>query len=442
MADALLSLLGPFFVRQGLDQGVAAHDLGRLWLTTVLFAVSVCIDWAVTWGYTWITGRTSERMLFALRIKIFSHLQSLSLDYYDTELDGRVMTRMTTDVDALSQLVQTGLINALVGVLTCVGVFVFLVVLSPPLALAASSVLPPLFLATWWYRRRSTIAYAAARESIADVNANLQESLSGVRVAQAYVREDRNISGFHDVNRRYLTDRLGAQRLIAIYFPFVLFVADIGAVIVLATGNHLVQTGAVTTGVVIAFLLYLDQFFAPIQQLSQVLDTWQQAAASTSKIEELFTIPSGTPPPDHPFDPGRIVGEIQFDDVHFRYPNTVGDEALVGHRPDDRARARRWRWSVRRARASRRSSSWSVGSTTRSGEPCVSTGSTYARSSSARSDGRSASCRRRRSCSPGPSGTTSRTAAPTRPTPRSRPRRARSGRTTSSPRNRRGTSRR
>jgi ATP-binding cassette, subfamily B, bacterial len=330
MADALLSLLGPFFIRRGLDQGVAAHDLSSLWFTTALFGLSVLIDWAVSWGYTWITGRTSERMLFALRIKIFSHLQSLSLDYYDTELDGRVMTRMTTDVDALSQLVQTGLINALVGVLTCVGVFVFLVVLSPPLALAASTVLPPLFLATWWYRRRSTIAYAAARESIADVNANLQESLSGVRVAQAYVREDRNISGFHDVNRRYLTDRLGAQRLIAIYFPFVLFVADMGAVVVLATGNHLVQTGAVTTGVVIAFLLYLDQFFAPIQQLSQVLDTWQQAAASTSKIEELFTIPSGTPLPDDPIDPGRLVGEIQFDDVHFRYPNTVGDEALSG----------------------------------------------------------------------------------------------------------------
>ena len=330
MADALLSLLGPFFVRQGLDQGVAHADLGRLWLTTTIFFLSVIADWVVTWGYTWITGRTSERMLFALRIKIFSHLQSLSLDYYDNELDGRVMTRMTTDVDALSQLVQTGLINAVVGAITCVGVFVFLVVLSPILALAAASVLPPLALATWWYRRRSTVAYAAARESIADVNANLQESLSGVRVAQAYVREDRNISGFHDVNRRYLTDRLGAQRLIAIYFPFVLFVADIGAVVVLATGNHLVQTGAVTTGVVIAFLLYLDQFFAPIQQLSQVLDTWQQAAASTAKIEELFTIPSGTPAPEHPVDPGHLSGEIRFDDVHFRYPNTVGDEALEG----------------------------------------------------------------------------------------------------------------
>jgi ATP-binding cassette subfamily B protein len=330
MADALLSLLGPFLVAHGLDNGVAKDDLPVLWLTTGVFLAAVLVDWGVTWGYTWITGRTSERMLFALRIKIFAHLQRLSLDYYDTELDGRVMTRMTTDVDALSQLVQTGLIQAVVGALTCVGVFVFLVVLSPPLALAAASVLPPLIIATWWYRKRSTIAYAAARESIANVNANLQESISGVRVAQAYVREGRNITGFQDVNRQYLRDRLGAQRLIAMYFPFVLFVADIGAVVVLATGDHLISTGAVTTGVVIAFLLYLDQFFAPIQQLSQVLDTWQQAAASTTKIEELFTIHSGTPLPATPVPPGHLVGEIRFADVHFRYPNTAGGEALAG----------------------------------------------------------------------------------------------------------------
>ncbi len=157
-----------------------------------------------------------------------------------------------------------------------------------------------------------------------------------MRVAQAYVREDRNIRGFHDVNRRYLTDRLGAQRLIAIYFPFVLFVADIGAVIVLATGNHLVRTGAVTTGVVIAFLLYLDQFFAPIQQLSQVLDTWQQAAASTSKIEELFAIPSGTPAPGRP---GRPRSPGRRDPVRRRplpLPQHRRRRGARRHRPDRR----------------------------------------------------------------------------------------------------------
>ncbi|HEY1281679.1 MAG TPA: ABC transporter ATP-binding protein, partial [Acidimicrobiales bacterium] len=280
VADAVLTLLGPFFIRFGIDHGVSAGDETALWLASAAFAVAVLLDWVVTWGYTLITGQTAERLLYALRVKIFAHLQRLSLDYYDREMAGRIMTRMTTDVDALSQLIQTGLINAVVGLLTCVGVFVFLIILSPPLALATAVVLPPLVVATWWYQRASSVAYARARDSIASVNANLQESLSGVRVAQAYVREDRNIAGFRGVNGEYLDARLGAQRLIALYFPFVLLLGDLGAIVVLGTGAALVAHGVVTAGIVIAFLLYLDQFFSPIQQLSQVFDTWQQAAAS------------------------------------------------------------------------------------------------------------------------------------------------------------------
>jgi ATP-binding cassette subfamily B protein len=330
VADAVLTVLGPFFIRWGIDSGVRVDDESVLWLASALFAASVLVDWAVTWGYTLITGRTAERLLYALRVKIFAHLQRLSLDYYDREMAGRIMTRMTTDVDALSQLIQTGLINAIVGVLTCVGVFVFLVILSPPLALATAAVLPPLFVATWWYQKASSAAYARARDSIASVNANLQESLSGVRVAQAYVRENRNIAGFRDVNGEYLGARLGAQRLIAIYFPFVLLLGDLGAVIVLGAGATLVSHEVVTAATVVAFLLYLDQFFSPIQQLSQVFDTWQQAAASVDKIEELLDTPTGTPAAARPIEAPRLKGEIRLDRVHFRYPNTVGDEALAG----------------------------------------------------------------------------------------------------------------
>ena len=328
--DTGLTLLGPLFVRRGIDLGVTPGDETALWWATGFFAVTVLIDWGVTWAYTLLTGRTAERMLFALRVKIFAHLQRLSIGYYDRELGGRIMTRMTTDVEALSQLVQTGLINGLVGIMTCVGVFVFLIVLSPPLALAAAVVLPPLFLATWWYRRKSSVAYGKARDAIADVNANLQESLSGVRVTQAYAREDKNISGFRDVNRAYLRHRLGAQKLIALYFPFVLLLSDLGAAAVLGTGTVLVHNGTVTAGVVIAFVLYLDQFFSPIQQLSQVLDTWQQATASITKIEELLETPTGTPEAEEPVAPGRLQGEVTISDVHFRYPNTEGAEALAG----------------------------------------------------------------------------------------------------------------
>ncbi len=328
--DTGLTLLGPIFVRRGIDVGITPGNETALWWITAFFAASVLVDWGVTWAYTSVTGRTAERMLYALRVKIFAHLQRLSLGYYDRELGGRIMTRMTTDVEALSQLVQTGLINALVGIMTCVGVFVFLIVLSPPLALAAAVVLPPLFAATWWYRRRSSVAYGKARDAIADVNANLQESLSGVRVAQAYAREDKNIRGFRSVNREYLRHRLGAQKLIALYFPFVLLLSDLGAASVLGTGTVLVHNGTVTAGVVIAFVLYLNLFFSPIQQLSQVLDTWQQATASITKIEELLETPSGSPEPEHPVAPGRLRGEVTISDVHFRYPNTEGAEALAG----------------------------------------------------------------------------------------------------------------
>ncbi|MEO7556614.1 MAG: ABC transporter ATP-binding protein, partial [Acidimicrobiales bacterium] len=331
--DTVLTLLGPLLVRRGIDNGVRPGDRGALWVAVILFAATVLLDWAVTWGYTLITGRTAERLLYALRIRIFSHLQRLSLAFYDRELGGRVMTRMTTDVESLSQLLQTGLINAVLGVFTCVGVFVFLVLLSPPLALATSVVIPPLVGATWLYRRLSTRAYGRARDSIAAVNANLQESLSGVRVAQAYGREDRNIEGFRSINGQYLTDRLGAQRLIALYFPFILLLADVGAAVVLGAGAALVDNGTVTAGVVIAFVLYLDQFFAPIQQLSQVFDSWQQASASVAKIDELMAMPSGTPEKPDAVDvggAGGLQGRISFEAVRFRYPGTVGAEALAG----------------------------------------------------------------------------------------------------------------
>ncbi|MCU1366977.1 MAG: transporter protein, partial [Ilumatobacteraceae bacterium] len=327
--DAFLTVLGPVLIRHGIDDGVSKQSTHVLWITSIAFGFVTLVDWGATWAGTYVTGRTAERMLLALRVRIFSHLQRLSLDYYDSELDGRVMTRMTTDVEALSQLVQSGLVNAVVGVATCIGVAVFLVILSPPLALAAASVLPVLVAATWWYQHRSSKAYRMAREAIATVNANLQENLSGVRVTQAYGRQGRNTSKFRDSSGTYLEARLKAQRLLAIYFPGVGLLADIGGVAVLAAGVSLVSDGRTTPAVVIAFVLYLNLFFSPIQQLSQVFDTWQQASASTAKITELLTTPSRTPPPDHPVAPGRVRGAIELRDVHLAYGRS-GAEALAG----------------------------------------------------------------------------------------------------------------
>ncbi len=323
-ADALLTALGPVLIRHGID-GVRRDASGVLRASVIAYAIVTIIDWGATWAGAFTTGRTAERILYALRLRIFGHLQRLSLDFYDSEMDGRVMTRMTSDVEALSQLVQMGLVTAVVGVGTCAGVAVFLVILSPSLALVTASVLPFLALATWAYQRHSSRAYRDAREAIATVNANLQENLSGVRVAQAFGREDRNAAGFRAVSGSYLTARLRTQRLFALYFPAIGFLADIAAVIVLGTGAAFVANGRVDAPVVIAFVLYLNLFFAPIQQLSQVFDTWQQASAATAKITELLTTPSSTPPPNDPRNPGSLSGEIRFDHVHHTYPGATSE---------------------------------------------------------------------------------------------------------------------
>jgi ATP-binding cassette subfamily B protein len=249
---------------------------------------------------------------------------------------GRIMTRMTTDVEALSQLLQTGLINALVNLFSFVGVAVALIVMDARLSLVSFIVLPPLLGATWWFRQRSRRAYDQARERIAVVNANFQENLSGVRVAQAYGQEGRNEQTFRQVSSDYLGSRVGAQRLVAIYFPFVLLLSDVAAALVLGAGAWLVGRHQLSAGVLIAFLLYLDQLFSPIQQLSQTFDQWQQARASMAKISELMRIGVSTPDADHPIRPERLEGSVRFDSVRFGYQGSRV-EALRGLDLDIRA---------------------------------------------------------------------------------------------------------
>jgi ATP-binding cassette subfamily B protein len=329
IVDTLLTLAGPFLVQQGLNQGVQQHATGALWAASALFLATTVVDWLVTWVYTRYTGRTAERLLFALRIRIFAHLQRLALDYYDRELSGRIMTRMTTDVDAFARLLQTGLITALVNVLSFVGVLVVLSLISWPLTLGVLVLVPPLVVATIWFGRQSASAYARARETISTVNAEFQESIYGVREAQAYVQEARATDSFRATARRYLDARLRTQVLQAIYFPLILFLATCGDALVLGLGSRLVHEGTIAAGTVIAFLLYLDQFFAPVQQLSQVFDQWQQAVASMTKINELMQTPVTTPDAPEPVVLPHLQGDVRFDDVRFSYP-TTGIETLHG----------------------------------------------------------------------------------------------------------------
>ncbi|NNN22363.1 MAG: ABC transporter ATP-binding protein, partial [Acidimicrobiales bacterium] len=319
LVDTLLTLAGPLFVRNGVDNGILNHSMSALFIASSIFLGTTFLDWVDTWGELAFTGKTAERVLFTLRIRIFSQLQRLGLNFYEKEMAGRIMTRMTTDVDAQSQLLQSGLVNALVNIFTFIGVGIVLFVVDPHLATVSFAVVPPLFFATWWFRNRSRKQYALARERIALVNANLQEGISGIRVSQAFNQEKRHTSAFKEVSSDYLEARVGAQRLVAIYFPFVHLLSDVAIAIVLGFGSHLVVDKNMAVGSLIAFLLLVNQFFSPIQQLSQTFDQWQQARASMAKIEELMseTVTVENPSDGMIFD--NMHGEISFEDVHFSY---------------------------------------------------------------------------------------------------------------------------
>ncbi|MFF8715560.1 ABC transporter ATP-binding protein [Streptomyces sp. NPDC015184] len=329
--DAGAGLLLPVLIRHGIDQGVSQLALGAVWAASALALVVVLVQWAAQIGETRMTGRTGERVLYSLRLKIFAQLQRLGLDYYERELTGRIMTRMTTDVDALSTFLQTGLVTAFVSVVTFFGIMVALLVLDVQLALVVFATLPVLIVGTFFFRRRSVKAYELARERIGVVNADLQESVSGLRIVQAFRREHDGAERFAARSDHYREARVRGQWLISVYFPFVQLLSSVAAAAVLIVGAGRVDNGTLTTGALVAYLLYIDLFFAPVQQLSQVFDGYQQATVSLGRIQELLREPTSTDTVDEPLAVPSLRGEIAFEDVSFGYGGGDGaEEALTG----------------------------------------------------------------------------------------------------------------
>jgi len=322
-ADTAAGLALPALIRGGVDKGILAHSLSAILGVSVVALVFIYKDTVINICQYRVTGRTGERLLYALRVKVFAQLQRLGLDYYERELSGRIMTRMTTDVDALSTFLQTGLQQAVVSVLSFVGIVVALFVIDWKMALIALSVLPPLLIATAVFRAKSSKAYTEAREKVAAVNADLQENVAGMRVTQAFRREGTNATRFAGLSDQFRVSRLRAQKYIATYFPFVQLLADVAGLLVLAAGASRVHSGELTAGALIAYLLYIDMVFSPVQQLSQVFDGYQQAAVGLRRIGDLLRTKPSTPEPARPVPVPGHIGEIVFDDVTFAYgPDT------------------------------------------------------------------------------------------------------------------------
>jgi ATP-binding cassette, subfamily B, bacterial len=329
VGDALATLAQPKLIELGINRGVAHTSTSTLLVIAAVFAAVSAYDWWDMWASAVTTGMASERLLGALRIRVFAHLQRLGMDFYETELTGRILTRVTSDVDTLSSLVQNGLLNAVVSLATVVGIAVVLLVTDLQLALVAMAVLPPMVVATVWYQKRSTVAYDHQRDTIATVNASFAESLAGVRVTQANVREDVDEARFVVLGE---TNRDAGLRALSIQIWYVasteLF-QQVATALVLTLGVGRLRNGTLSAGVLIGFVLYLTFFFSPIQQLSGVFDTYQQARAGMRKLRTLLAEQPATPAPAHPVAAGRLSGELKFEAVRYSYRRAT-TEALRG----------------------------------------------------------------------------------------------------------------
>jgi ATP-binding cassette, subfamily B, bacterial len=320
--DALAGLTLPALIRNGIDHGVETKVFGAIAVVSLIGLAIVLADWLVNVAETMVVGRNGERLLYILRVKLFAQLQRLGLDFYERELSGRIMTRMTTDVDALSTFLQTGVVTMVSSVLTFFGVLIALLIINLRLGLAVLCIFPVLVAATLVFRSKSSKAYTDSREKVAVVNADFAENVAGLRVTQAFRREPANRDRFGRRSWAFRASRLRAQRYIALYFPFVQTLSTVAGAIVLVIATGEVHSGALTAGALIAYLLYIDMVFAPVQQLSQVFDGYQQAMVGLRRITDLLRLRTSTPQASTPVPADRLRGAIELRDVDFSYSGT------------------------------------------------------------------------------------------------------------------------
>lgn len=313
------ALAPPYLAGQAIDQGLLPGDIQALNLIVVAFLVTAIVFWAATWLQTYLVGWIGQRVLQGLRERIFAHIQSMSLGFFTRNRPGVLISRMTNDVAALDQLISDGIVTLFSSVLTLVGVVVILLLLDVGLALVVFATFPLLAIASVVFRVAAAGAYRATRERIAEVTSYLQETLSGVRVVRSFAQEPRHVARMGELNEANRAANMKTVYLNASYFPAVEFLSAVGTAVIIAFGGYQALNGEIEVGVVVAFVGYLQTFFDPIQQLSNLYTTYQQGMAALDKIFELLeTEPDMTDAPDA-IDLGRIDGRVSLEDVWFSY---------------------------------------------------------------------------------------------------------------------------
>jgi ATP-binding cassette subfamily B protein len=313
------ALAPPYLAGRAIDDGIQAGDQAALTMIVVVFVASVAIYWAASYAQTYLVGWVGQRALQDLRERIYRHLQAMSIGFFTRRKPGVLISRLTNDVQALDSLVTDGVITLFSSVLTLGGVVAILIALDLELALITFLTFPLLAIASVVFRIISADAYRLTREKIANITAYLQETLSGVRVVRTFGRERQHIDRMTALNEENRVANMRTVYLNASYFPAVELLSAIGTLAIILYGGYQAIDGNVEIGVVVAFIGYLQLFFDPIQQISQLYTTYQQGMAALDKIFDLLdTSPDLTDKPGA-VDPGRLRGEIELDDVWFSY---------------------------------------------------------------------------------------------------------------------------
>ncbi len=321
-------LLPPYLAKLAIDDGIRAKDLHALTWIVVAFLIAGVANWVTSYAQTYFTGWTGERILADLRTKLFRHLQRLSLGFYERNRAGVIISRLTNDVEALDQLVTDGVTTLVQSTLTLLGTAIVLFLLDWKLALATLTILPPLTAATIWFRTRSARAYRAVRERLGLVTATLAEDIAGIRVVQGFTREPTSLRRFHEINDHYRQANQETVFLNGVYFPFVDLLSTLSTVVVLGYGGYRFFEGSVSLGTLFAFMLYISNFFDPIQQLSQLYNTFLSATAALDKIMDVMDEAPEVVDRPGARDLPQAKGHVRFVDIRFGYGQ--GPEVLHG----------------------------------------------------------------------------------------------------------------
>ena len=317
----------PFLVKVGIDSGIppisASGDLGPLLWVVGLVLVATITQALARNLFLVRSGTIGQDILFEIRRRVFRHFQVLSPAFHDSYTSGRVISRQTSDVDAIYEMLETGFDGLVTAALTLVGTAGLLLFLDVKLGLVALCCGPFLLWLTNWFRKASAKSYRTTREKVALVIVHFVESMGGIRAVQAFRREGRNQEIFDDVNEQYRAANLVAFRLVAWFMPGIRLIGNVTIAVVLLYGGFRAYNGDVTVGVLAAFLLYLRQFFEPMMEISQFYNTFQSASAALEKLSGVLEEEPGVPEPADPAELPAPLGELRFEHVRFEYVDGV-----------------------------------------------------------------------------------------------------------------------